>query len=483
MIHFIEPGHHSSSHLPSFYSFDLVFISLFIACLASYIALKVSERARSSTNTESKTIWLFIGAISLGSGIFSMHFIGMLSFQLPIPVQYDLSKTLLSILPAIIGAAGAIITLTMTKVNFLTLNIGGLFMGLGIGCMHYMGMLAMQMNAHMAFDKKLFFLSLVLAHLLSTLSLTIKFLATKKFQKRKMGRHLIASLVMGSSIAGMHYTGMAAASYFTIDQALYRPIIPNSSSLIIIIIFVTLILFASAIVSLIIDKHIREIVLRREEAEEHKRNLDMAALVSETDTTGKITYVNQAFANVSKYSPEELIGHSHSLINSGLHSKEFWREAWKIIKSGEIWRGEVANRAKDGNIYWVQSTIIPIKDKDNKIIKYSSIRIDITDKKNAEKLMQSQSKLASIGEIVAGVGHEMNNPLAIVVGNIDGLQRLLNKDTIDRQEINKKLNHAKIASNRIRKIIDGLRVYSRSDSKEKSAISIKESIEETVALV
>lgn len=115
--------------------------------------------------------------------------------------------------------------------------------------------------------------------------------------------------------------------------------------------------------------------------------IDRHAIVSVTDPEGRIIQVNQKFCEVSGFSEEELIGCNHRLINSGLHPKSFFADMWQTISSGEIWRGQCCNRAKSGALYWVDSSIVPFKDTDGRIVRYISIRLDITEHKHTEQRM------------------------------------------------------------------------------------------------
>ncbi|PBO84932.1 MAG: hypothetical protein COA77_06770 [Thaumarchaeota archaeon] len=147
---------------------------------------------------------------------------------------------------------------------------------------------------------------------------------------------------------------------------------------------------------------------------EMKDALDEAALVSTTDVSGKILYVNDSFCRISKYSREELLGENHRILKSVYHSAKFFENIWKIISSGKIWRGNIKNKAKDGTFYWVKTIIMPIFDSHNKIKQYVAIRIDITsEKKLYDELNNTHIELAKNNKIIKQQSHELIQKLIL----------------------------------------------------------------------
>jgi PAS domain S-box-containing protein len=125
-----------------------------------------------------------------------------------------------------------------------------------------------------------------------------------------------------------------------------------------------------------------------QELMDFKFALDESSIVAITDSRGTITYVNEQFIQISKYTKDELIGQDHRILNSGYHSEEFFREMWRTIGTGKVWKGEIRNRAKDGSYYWVDTTIIPFINDKGKPYQYLAIRYEITERKRVEQELQ-----------------------------------------------------------------------------------------------
>jgi len=137
------------------------------------------------------------------------------------------------------------------------------------------------------------------------------------------------------------------------------------------------------------------------ETEDYKFTINEATIVAITDQKGVIKYANDNFCKISKYSREELMGQDHRIINSGHHSKEFMRDMWITIANGNIWKGEIKNKAKDGTYYWVNTCIVPFLNNEGKPYQYLAIRADITEKKEAEDaLLNSEQNLHLILDLV-----------------------------------------------------------------------------------
>src|SRR5580700_3000015 len=196
------------------YNWYLVTLSLVVAMLASYTTLDLAARIRSiEAKGRRRFYWLLGGAMSMGTGIWSMHFIGMLAFRMPIELGYDVGITGLSLLIAVSISYFALHVVTSNVLSWRLLMVGGVMMGLGVAGMHYTGMAAMRMQPGIRYRPGLFWTSIAIAIVASWAALWIAFTLRDNNQRHVLLKRFAAGLVMGVAIAGMHYTGMSAAIF------------------------------------------------------------------------------------------------------------------------------------------------------------------------------------------------------------------------------------------------------------------------------
>jgi PAS domain S-box-containing protein len=202
--------------------------------------------------------------------------------------------------------------------------------------------------------------------------------------------------------------------------------------------------------------------------EEQKFILNKHSIVTTTDSSGLITYANDKFSDISGYSNIELIGKNHRIINSGYHSSEFFDDIWQTISSGNVWHGEICNKAKDGSLYWVLSTLAPNFDSNGEIVQYTAIRTDITNIKQTEKLLRRTQKMEAIGELTGGIAHDFNNLLGIIMGNLD----LMTIKSEGDHKIQKQIDNAQNAALRGAELTRKLLNFSRQSEEVYSPVNI-----------
>jgi diguanylate cyclase len=193
------------------YDVWLVALSYLIASLAGYVALEFATRLRARSSNRQP--WLIGGALSMGTGIWSMHFVGMIAFSLPVPISYDVGITFLSWVAAVAVSAIALYIVGYGRLTALTLITGALVMGLGVCLMHYGGMFAMRMIPGITYEPALFAASVIIAVVASGAALLIIAHLKEVSSWKDFALRVGAAMVMGLAVVGMHYTGMAAAVF------------------------------------------------------------------------------------------------------------------------------------------------------------------------------------------------------------------------------------------------------------------------------
>ena len=212
------------------HNLSLVILSVVIAIIASYTALNLSGRVTVAQG-RARIAWLVGGAIAMGVGIWSMHFIAMLAYNLPIPMVYNFPIVLVSMAVAVVASGAALFVVSRQTLPTLQLLGGGIFMGLGIAAMHYTGMAAMRMEAIAQYDPKLVALSIAIAIGASLIALRLAFALRTEITVSGSMRKIGSAIIMGSAITGTHYTAMAAFSVKPINQLLVQPFYAWDNSL------------------------------------------------------------------------------------------------------------------------------------------------------------------------------------------------------------------------------------------------------------
>ncbi len=201
----------SETMLSGSYDYRLVVLSVVIATFASYAALDLAGRVTVARGW-ARSAWLGGGAAAMGLGIWSMHYIGMLAFKMPMPVLYDWPTVLVSLVAAILASAVALFVVSRQRMHLWNAAAGSVVMGAGIALMHYIGMAAMRMPAMVHYNVYIVILSVILAIVISFVGLLLVFYA-REDSKKNLARKLGSAVVMGAAIPVMHYTGMAAATF------------------------------------------------------------------------------------------------------------------------------------------------------------------------------------------------------------------------------------------------------------------------------
>jgi len=409
------------------YDYRLVALSVVIAVLASYAALDLAGRVTSARGAVRRA-WLAGGATAMGIGIWSMHYVGMLAFRLPVPVEYDWPTVSLSLLAAIFASAVALFAVSRKTLGPRVILAGSLFMGGGIAAMHYVGMAAMRLPAMCEYSSSLVAISIVLAMVISLVALWLTFQLRGEGQSGSW-RKIFGAMVMGAAIPVMHYTGMAAASFRSTPsvEGSIRHALNISALVTWSIIVVTFMVLGLTILTALIDRRFSAQALELESSERRSRQIletSFDAFVG-LDPHGNITDWNAQAENVFGWRRAEVAGKALAEILIPARHRDahqlnirhlFDLEGGENALSG---RFETPATCHDGHEIPVEFTISVMRRDEG--YHFAAFVRDLTQRKQFEQDLRAAKEAAEAASnakstFLATMSHEIRTPMNGILG-------------------------------------------------------------------
>jgi NO-binding membrane sensor protein with MHYT domain/nitrogen-specific signal transduction histidine kinase len=471
------------------YNPHLVALSILVAAFASYTALDLGGRV-AATRGVAPRMWLVPAAMAMGGGIWSMHFIAMLAFNMPTPMSYDLGLTVLSLVVAILVTGAGFYFINRQSALPLSFVFSGIFMGLGISAMHYIGMAAMRQHAQISYDFLFVTLSLVIAIGASTTALWLAFRTTD------LGQKLVAAVVMGLAISGMHYSAMRGTTF-----AVHSPVHEaqgyaslDQTNLALVVAGITFVILAFALIASLQQEN-----SERQRAEERLRRsedyLSEGQRLSHTGSfgwdpsSGKTYWTEEAF-RIFGYDPATTP--TLELLQLRIHPDDvaaFRQVVERASHDGQDFAHEYRLRMPDESVKHIHIVARAFRDEAGDVDFVGAV-MDVTAIRLAQReLHKTQTDLAhvvrvtSLGELTASIAHEVNQPLGGVIMNAEACLSWLDREQPNLTEAHAALERIVRDGTRAGEVIRRIRALAKKADMKMEPLNLNEVLSEALTFV